>query len=52
VSGTPCWVRNVELFGARVVVELLRTHPKVVVGGRVVDIPYYLTADEYLATPT
>jgi hypothetical protein len=33
------------------VVDLLKTHPKVVVSGVVVENPYCLTPDEFLAAP-
>jgi hypothetical protein len=41
-------VASVEL-GLPGVVDLLMTHPKLLVGGMLLDNPYYLTADEFIA---
>jgi hypothetical protein len=30
-------------------VDVLKTHPKVLIGGMVLDNPYYLEPDEFLA---
>ncbi|MEY2422481.1 MAG: eukaryotic-like serine/threonine-protein kinase [Acidimicrobiaceae bacterium] len=40
---------DVRLFGGGIVLELLRTHPKLLRGGMVIDNPHYLTPDEYQA---
>jgi hypothetical protein len=39
----------VDRFGAGIVVDILKTYPEVLVSGIVIDNPYYLTADEFLA---
>jgi DNA-binding CsgD family transcriptional regulator len=38
---------DVRLFGGGIILELLRTHPKLLRGGLVIDNPHYLTPDEY-----
>jgi len=40
---------DLERFGGDSVVDLLRTHPKVLVGKMVLENPYYLGPDEFLA---
>src|SRR5438270_11421861 len=40
---------DVEQFGGGIVVDLLRTHPKLLFGGMVVENPYCLAPDEVLA---
>jgi hypothetical protein len=40
---------DLDLFDGHVVVDLLRTHPKLLLCGSVLDNPYYLAPDEYLA---
>src|ERR1700684_4505700 len=40
---------DLERFGGDSVVDLLRTHPKVLVGKMVLENPYYLEPDEFLA---
>lgn len=40
---------DLDLFDGHVVVDLLRTHPKLLLCGTVLDNPYYLEPDEYLA---
>lgn len=40
---------DLDLFDGSVVVDLLRTHPKLLLCGSVLDNPYYLEPDEYLA---
>jgi len=40
---------DLDLFDGRVVVDLLRTHPKLLLCGTLLDNPYYLEPDEYLA---
>lgn len=39
-----------ESFSGAVLVDVLKTHPKVLIGGLVLDNPYYLEPDEFLAT--
>lgn len=41
---------DLELFGTSMLVDVLKTHPKVLVGSMVLDNPEYLTPDQYLAT--
>jgi hypothetical protein len=40
---------NVAHFGGSVVMNVLKTHPKVLLGGQVFENPYYLSPDRYLA---
>lgn len=40
---------DLDQFDGHVVVDLLRTHPKLLLCGSVLDNPYYLAPDEYLA---
>jgi hypothetical protein len=40
---------DLERFGGGIVVDLLKTHPRVLVGGMVVENPYCLTPDELQA---
>lgn len=37
-------------FSGEVLVDVLKTHPKVLIGGMVIDNPYYLDPEEFLAT--
>lgn len=37
-------------FTGEVLVEVLKTHPKVLLGGMLLDNPYYLEPDEFLAS--
>jgi hypothetical protein len=41
---------DISRFGGELVVEMLKTHPKVVLNGILVDNPYYLEPDEFLAS--
>ena len=43
---------DLDRFGAGIVVDLLKTHPRVLVGGLLVDNPYHLTSDELLTGAT
>jgi hypothetical protein len=36
-------------FGGGIVVDMLKTHPKLLLGGMLLDNPYYLSPDEFLA---
>jgi hypothetical protein len=40
---------ELDRFGGEVLVDVLKTHPKVLFGGMVLDNPYYLAPDEFLA---
>jgi sugar diacid utilization regulator len=40
---------DLDRFGGEMLVDVLKTHPKVLVGGRVVDNPYYLEPEELLS---
>ena len=37
-------------FGGGILLDLLRTHPKLVVSGQLVENPYYLPPDQYLSS--
>jgi hypothetical protein len=37
-------------FGGGILLDLLQTHPKLVVSGHLVENPYYLTPDQYLSS--
>jgi hypothetical protein len=41
---------DLDLFDGQVVVDLLRTHPKLLLCGSLLDNPYYLEPEELLAT--
>jgi hypothetical protein len=41
---------ELDRFSGEVLVDLLKTHPKVLLGGMVLDNPYYLEPEEFLAT--
>ncbi len=41
---------DLDRFGGQVLVELLRTHPKVMLGGTILENLYYVGPDEYLAS--
>jgi hypothetical protein len=41
---------DLDRFSGEVLVDVLKTHPKVLLGGMVLDNPYYLEPDEFLAT--
>jgi hypothetical protein len=36
-------------FGGGILLDVLKTHRKVLLGGMVLDNPHYLTPDEFLA---
>jgi MEDS: MEthanogen/methylotroph, DcmR Sensory domain len=38
---------DLMVYGGGIVVELLRTHPKILLGGMVLDNPHYLAPDDY-----
>ena len=41
---------DISRFGGGVVVDLLKTHPKILLGGLVLENPNYMTPAEFLAT--
>lgn len=41
-------VYDVNKFSGRVVTDILSTHPKVILGGRIYDNPYYMHPDKFL----
>jgi hypothetical protein len=41
---------DLERFGGGMLVDLLKTHPKLLLGGVVLDTPFALSPDEFLAT--
>jgi hypothetical protein len=41
---------DLKRFGGGIVVDMLKTHPKLLLGGMLLDNPYYLSPDEFLAT--
>lgn len=41
-------VYDLNLFSGRVIGDILGCHPKVILGGRVHENPYYLPPDEFL----
>ena len=40
---------DIDRFGAGIIVDLLKTHPRMLVGGMLIENPYFLTPDELLA---
>jgi len=40
---------DLERFGGAMLVDLLRTHPKLLIGGLIIDNPHYLSPEEFLA---
>jgi len=40
---------DLERFGGGILVDVLKTHPKILLGGMVLDNPHYLTPEEFLA---
>jgi len=41
---------DLNVFGAKLLITILKTHPKVLVGGVVHENPYYMEPDEFLAS--
>ena len=41
---------DLKRFGGGLMVDMLKTHPKLLLGGMLLDNPYYLSPDEFLAT--
>jgi hypothetical protein len=40
---------DLERFSGDIIIDVLKTHPRVLLGGMVLDNPYYLEPDEFLA---
>lgn len=40
---------DIARFGGELIVDMLKTHPKVLLSGMVLDNPYYIEPDEFLA---
>jgi hypothetical protein len=40
---------DIDQFGGRIVVDMLKTHPRVLLRGMLVENPFYLSPDEFLA---
>ncbi|HEX2264431.1 MAG TPA: MEDS domain-containing protein [Pseudonocardiaceae bacterium] len=40
---------DLERFSGEIIIDVLKTHPRVLLGGMVLDNPYYLEPDEFLA---
>ena len=52
VTRYPQWglcLYDLGRFGGGILVDVLKTHPKILLGGMVLDNPHYLTPDEFLA---
>ena len=43
---------DLERFGGEILVDVLKTHPKILVDGFVIENPYYLDPDEFLVART
>lgn len=41
---------DIERFGGELVLDMLKTHPKILLSGMVLDNPYYIEPDEFLAS--
>jgi hypothetical protein len=41
---------DIDQFGGGIVVDMIKTHPKVLMGSVVLESPFYLTPEEFLAT--
>lgn len=39
---------DLERFSGEIIIDVLKTHPRVLLGGMVLDNPYYLEPDEFL----
>jgi hypothetical protein len=40
---------DLEQFGGGIIIDMLNTHPRVLLGGMVVENPFYLSPDEFIA---
>jgi hypothetical protein len=41
---------DIDQFGGGIVVDMLKTHPRVLLGGMVLENAFYLSPDEFAAT--
>jgi hypothetical protein len=41
---------DLERFGGGILMELMKTHPKLLLGGMLLENPHYVPPDEYLAS--
>jgi hypothetical protein len=41
---------DLEVMGGGMMIDLLKTHPKILLGGLLIDNPHYLSPDEFLAS--
>jgi len=48
-NNTVCCTYDVSRFGASIVMDMLRTHPLVIVGGSAQENPFWVPPDEFLA---
>lgn len=39
---------DLDVFGGGILVNLLRSHPRILLGGMIIDNPYWITPDDYL----
>lgn len=39
---------DIDRFGSSIIVDLLKTHPRMLIGGMLVENPYYTSPDEFL----
>jgi hypothetical protein len=39
---------DIDRFGSGIVVDLLKTHPRMLIGGMLVENPYYTSPEEFL----
>jgi MEDS: MEthanogen/methylotroph, DcmR Sensory domain len=47
-NNTVCCTYDVSRFGASIVMDMLRTHPMVIVGGSLQENPFWVPPDEFL----
>jgi hypothetical protein len=41
---------DLHRFGGSIIVDLLKTHPKILLGGLVIDNPHFMSPDDYAST--
>jgi len=41
---------DLQRFGGSIIVDLLKTHPKILLGGLVIDNPHFISPDDYAST--
>ena len=46
---TPLCLYDLERFTGEVIVDVLKTHPKVLIGNVVIENPFHVKPDEFLA---